>query len=254
MSRRMRPRSSVVPHSDVAGGAARRAVVGDPQLERRAPLTAVRVEGRRQARVADADAPVVTGVEDRGADRLAAVVDRAGHGDRRHRQRGVAEPRADGARAADARPVRVAPGPSALAEPVDRQALARPPRPSRARSRGCSNPSMPPARATASSLVQRAGRAACLELQVQARVLPGERQAPAAQRLEGLDVDAGGLDVLPGRRVLDRHAALGRDRGDVRAVEQDDEPARRRSARRARAAPFRTRRRARRRTRASRRP
>ena len=78
-----------------------------------------------------------------------------------------------------------------------------------------------------------------LELEVEARVLAGERQPPGPQRLDRLDVEAGRADRVPRAGVLDGDRALGGDRRDLGAVEQHARGRSRSRRRRARAAPCR---------------
>src|SRR6185312_6098845 len=85
----IQPQASEVerrPARDLAGRAARPAVLVDPQLEARAQLAPLAVVGRGQARIGDVDRSrlaVLAALDDGGGDRLDRVVALAGRPDGR---------------------------------------------------------------------------------------------------------------------------------------------------------------------------
>src|SRR4051812_7252804 len=201
------------PARDLAGGAARPAVLVDPQLEPGAQLAPLAVVGRRQARIDDVNRPrlaVLAALDDRGGHRLDRVVALAGRPDGGQRDgQVVVQPGRDRARELDAIPVGRAPGAPALPETVDRDALAADGgAPAHAHRLLVARHAAGPRDVVAGvELGDGAGR---LELEVEGCVLAGEPQAPRPQRLDRRHLQASGGHLVPRRRRRGQlDAALG---------------------------------------------
>ena len=220
------------------GARSRSSVIHSSRPARRwRPLAVV---GRRQARVLR-PASGSPRSKTYAAERLVVVALGPRRAHRRQRQRAVvAEPRGHGARRLDPAPVGRAPQrprwprprPGACARHGSRSPVTR---------HGCSKPSIPPARATASSALEHGGRRARSKRRSRLAVVGPRRTAarPRAAAPPPCRTPAAGRRPTPARRRAD---AAARARGDGLATgEQDGQaagpPRRGRGARRRRARP-----------------
>src|SRR4051812_1472757 len=217
------------PARDLAGGAARPAVLVDPQLEPGAQLAPLGVVRRGQARIDDVHRPrlaVLAALDDRGGHRLDGVVVLAGRSDGGQRDgQVVVQPGRDRTRELDAIPVGRAPGAPALPETVDRDALAG--------DRGAAahahrllvarHAAGPRHVVAGVELGDGAGR---LELEVEGGALAGEAQPPRPQRLDRRHLQASGGALVPRRRWRGQlDAALGAHGHWLAAAEEDGQAA-----------------------------